>query len=63
MDLNREEVDEVVSGDIVMVAGLPDIYIGETICEDENQEILPAIKIDEPTISLELMLNNSPFCW
>jgi len=59
--LNREEVDEVVSGDIVMVAGLPDIYIGETICEDENQEILPAIKIDEPTISLELMLNNSPF--
>jgi len=59
--LNREEVDEAVSGDIVMIAGLPDIYIGETICEDENQEILPAIKIDEPTISLELMLNNSPF--
>ena len=59
--LNREEVDEAVSGDIVMIAGLPDIYIGETICEDENQEILPAIKIDEPAISLELMLNNSPF--
>ena len=59
--LNREEVDEAVSGDIVMIAGLPDIYIGETICQNDDQEILPAIKIDEPTISLELTLNNSPF--
>jgi len=59
--LNREEVDEAVAGDIVMVAGLPDIYIGETICQDKDQEILPAIKIDEPTISVDLMINNSPF--
>lgn len=59
--LNREEVDEAVAGDIVMIAGLPDIYIGETICQDKDQEMLPAIKIDEPTISIDLMINNSPF--
>ena len=59
--LNRKEVDEAVAGDIVMIAGLPGIYIGETICQNKDQEILPAIKIDEPTISLDLMVNNSPF--
>jgi len=59
--LNRKEVDEAVAGDIVMIAGLPNIYIGETICQSNDQEMLPAIKIDEPTISLNLMINNSPF--
>jgi len=59
--LNKKEVEEASAGDIVMIAGLPDIYIGETICEDKNQETLPAIKIDEPTISLNLMINSSPF--
>ncbi|MFH0840529.1 MAG: translational GTPase TypA [bacterium] len=57
----RKEVKEAGAGDIVMIAGLPNIYIGETICEDKDQERLPAIKIDEPTISLDLMINNSPF--
>ncbi len=59
--LNRKEVEEAYAGDIVMVAGLPNIYIGETICEDEEQEPLPAINIDEPTISLNFLVNNSPF--
>ncbi len=59
--LERREVDEAAVGDIVMVAGLPDIYIGETICENNEQELLPAIKIEDPTISLDLMINNSPF--
>jgi len=59
--LNRKEVDEADAGDVVMVAGLPNIYIGETICQNKDQEMLPAIKIDEPTISLNLMVNNSPF--
>jgi len=59
--LNRKEVDEASAGDIVMVAGLPNIYIGETICDNENTEILPAINIDEPTISLNFLINNSPF--
>ncbi|PIT88010.1 MAG: translational GTPase TypA [Candidatus Magasanikbacteria bacterium CG10_big_fil_rev_8_21_14_0_10_36_32] len=57
----RKETPEAVAGDIVMIAGLPDIYIGDTICVLENQDLLPAIKIDEPTISLNFLVNNSPF--
>ncbi len=59
--LKRKEVKEAGAGDIVMIAGLPDIYIGETICANADQEPLPAIAIDEPTISLEFLVNNSPF--
>ncbi|KKR49161.1 MAG: GTP-binding protein TypA/BipA [Candidatus Magasanikbacteria bacterium GW2011_GWC2_40_17] len=59
--VTRKEVMEAVAGDIVMIAGLPQIYIGDTICAEQNQELLPAIKIDEPTISLNFLVNNSPF--
>lgn len=59
--LKRKEVLSAVAGDIAMIAGLPDIYIGETICADPSQDALPAIKIDEPTISLNFLVNNSPF--
>ncbi len=59
--LKREEVKEALAGDIVLIAGLPDIYIGETVCVQPNQEALPAINIDEPTISLSFLANNSPF--
>ncbi len=59
--MNRKEVAEAGAGDIVMVSGLPEIYIGDTICSDENQELLPVIKIDEPTICLNFLVNNSPF--
>lgn len=59
--LKRKEVTEVSAGDIVMVGGLPDIYISDTVCVDPTQESLPAIKIDEPTISLNFLVNNSPF--
>ncbi|MEK7187176.1 MAG: translational GTPase TypA [Patescibacteria group bacterium] len=59
--LSRQETEKVTAGDIVLIAGLPDIYIGETIAVEENAEPLPAIKIDEPTISLNFLVNNSPF--
>lgn len=59
--LARKEVETAISGDIVMISGLPDIYIGETIYENENQEALPNINIDEPTICLNFLVNNSPF--
>jgi len=59
--LERKEINEAVAGDIVMVAGLPDIYIGETITTDPLVKPLPAITIDEPTISLNFLVNNSPF--
>ncbi|MFA6973299.1 MAG: translational GTPase TypA [Parcubacteria group bacterium] len=58
---DRKEVTEAEAGDIVMIAGLSDIYIGETICETAEQEALPAIHIDEPTISLNFLVNDSPF--
>jgi GTP-binding protein len=59
--MSREEADEAGAGDIVMIAGLSDIFIGETICNDENSEPLPAIKVDEPTITLNFLINTSPF--
>ncbi len=57
----RVETEEARAGDIVMIAGLPDVYIGDTICSDETSELLPSINIDEPTISLNFMVNDSPF--
>ncbi|MDP9249254.1 MAG: GTP-binding protein, partial [bacterium] len=57
----RKETDGATSGDIVLLAGIPDIFIGETICEDENTEALPHIAIDEPTLSLNFLVNDSPF--
>jgi GTP-binding protein len=59
--LDREEVQEAFAGDIVMVSGFSDIDIGETLCENANQEALPAITVDEPTISVNFLVNNSPF--
>jgi len=59
--LKRQEVQTAYSGDIALIAGIPNIYIGDTICENENQEPLPHIKIDEPTISLSFLVNDSPF--
>ncbi len=59
--VSKKEITEAIAGDIVMIAGLPQIYIGETICVSVEQEALPAIKIDEPTISLNFFVNDSPF--
>lgn len=59
--LERVEVSEASAGDIVLIAGLPDIYIGETVTTDESLSPLPAIAVDEPTITLNFLVNNSPF--
>src|SRR6185312_13265373 len=59
--LERVETQEAPAGDIVLIAGLPDIYIGETICAEESAEMLPTIAVDEPTIGLNFLVNNSPF--
>lgn len=59
--INRKEVQSAEAGDIIMIAGIPDINIGETICDNEGSEILPSINIDEPTISLNFLINDSPF--
>ncbi|MBT3419508.1 MAG: translational GTPase TypA [Candidatus Magasanikbacteria bacterium] len=55
------EVKEAQAGDIVMIAGIADIDIGETICMDASQEPLPAINVDEPTIAIDFLVNNGPF--
>ena len=59
--LERVEVSEAHAGDIALIAGLNDIDIGETIMTDAAGEALPAIAIDEPTIALNFLVNNSPF--
>ncbi|MEP7162263.1 MAG: translational GTPase TypA [Candidatus Moraniibacteriota bacterium] len=59
--LERVEATLVEAGDIVMIAGLPEIEIGDTISSLPDAELLPAIAIDEPTISLNFMVNDSPF--
>ena len=57
----RKETDKAEAGDIVMIAGLPDIYIGETVCASPDTKPLSAISVDEPTISLNFLVNDSPF--
>ena len=59
--INRKEVDILNTGDIAIISGIPDIYIGETICDNPIVEALPSITIDEPTISLNFLVNDSPF--
>lgn len=57
----RKEVEEAIAGDIAMVAGFSSIDIGETLCQSSDQEALSAITVDEPTISLRFLVNDSPF--
>ncbi|MFH1559408.1 MAG: translational GTPase TypA [Patescibacteria group bacterium] len=57
----RKEIKQASAGDIVMISGFPGIDIGETLCENAKQKALPAISVDEPTISLDFMVNSSPF--
>lgn len=59
--LKRTETHEALLGDIVSVSGISDLNIGETICSPEKVEALPFVKIDEPTVSMLFMVNNSPF--
>ncbi|MDO8555198.1 MAG: translational GTPase TypA [bacterium] len=59
--LEKIETKEANTGDIILVAGLPDIDIGETVTTDASAEPLSAIAVDEPTIALSFFVNNSPF--
>ena len=59
--VHKVESPEAAAGDIVIIAGIPDIMVGETISTDPNAEPMPAIRIDPPTISMTFMVNNSPF--
>ncbi len=58
---NRVEIEEAEAGDIVAIAGLPDISVGETICNNDNLNPLPTLHIDEPTLQMTFGTNSSPF--
>jgi GTP-binding protein len=59
--MGRKDTDSAISGDVVMIAGLTDVYIGDTITDSADTHALPTISIDEPTISLNFLVNDSPF--
>lgn len=59
--LKRVEADSAALGDIIAVSGIPDLNIGETACSPDKVEPLPFVKIDEPTVAMLFMVNNSPF--
>ncbi len=59
--LEKVKVKEALAGDIITIAGIPDIFVGETVAENADVEAMPAITIDEPTLKMEFLVNNSPF--
>lgn len=59
--LSRISVDEIQCGEICMISGIPDINIGDTLCPVGAPDPMPAIKIEEPTLSMNFMVNDSPF--
>jgi GTP-binding protein len=59
--LKRTDIDQTQTGDIVAIAGIPGITIGESFCDVENPQPLPRITIDDPTIAIQFNVNNSPF--
>lgn len=59
--LARIELDEAIAGDIVSISGVQDVMFGDTLCDPAHPSQLPKIDIDEPTVSINLMINSSPF--
>ncbi|HBL4771115.1 TPA: translational GTPase TypA [Listeria monocytogenes] len=59
--LKRDEIKEAKAGDLVALAGMEDIFVGETVTPFDHQEALPLLRIDEPTLQMTFITNNSPF--
>ena len=59
--MNRVEIEEASPGDIIAIAGIPDLGIGDTICAPDHEDARPPITVDEPTVSMYFMVNDSPF--
>ncbi|MFS0637149.1 translational GTPase TypA [Mesobacillus foraminis] len=59
--LKREEIQEAQAGDLIAVSGMEDINVGETVCPIDEQDALPVLRIDEPTLQMTFLVNNSPF--
>ncbi len=61
LGLQKAEISEAFAGDIISIAGIPDIFVGETVTFEENTEALPPITIDPPTLKMQFFVNDSPF--
>ncbi|AQY51651.1 GTP-binding protein TypA [Listeria weihenstephanensis FSL R9-0317] len=61
LGLKRVEITHAKAGDLVAVSGMEDIFVGETVTPDDHQEALPILRIDEPTLQMTFVTNNSPF--
>jgi GTP-binding protein len=59
--LKRQEVQEAYAGDLIALSGMEDINVGETVCPFDQQDALPVLRIDEPTLQMTFLVNNSPF--
>lgn len=59
--MGKKDIAEAYAGDVVMIAGIPEIYIGDTVTDADSTPLLPTITVDEPTISLSFLVNDSPF--
>ncbi|WP_342430460.1 translational GTPase TypA [Neobacillus sp. FSL H8-0543] len=59
--LKRQEIQEAVAGDLIAISGMEDINVGETVCPVEHEDALPILRIDEPTLQMTFVVNNSPF--
>jgi len=59
--LEKVKSTEATAGDIITIAGIPDIFVGETVAANDSVEAMPPISIDEPTLKMEFLVNNSPF--
>jgi GTP-binding protein len=60
-NLQRAEVEEACAGEIIALAGMERVQIGATVCDPANPEPLPGIRVDEPTVSVDMLVNTSPF--
>jgi GTP-binding protein len=61
LGLKRLEIDEAKAGDLIAIAGIEDIMVGETICPSDNPDPMALVRIDEPTLQMTFLVNNSPF--
>lgn len=61
LGIEKIELEEASAGDIVGIFGVPEVMIGDTLCDPQSPQMLPAITLEEPTVSIDIMVNNSPF--
>lgn len=61
LGLKRIEINEAKAGDLIAVSGMEEINVGETVCPEGQEEALPVLRIDEPTLKMTFLVNNSPF--